>query len=64
MTLLNLIQILTPILVFFGSAFFWLLKRQDRKAAEDKLTFQDLYRQIVAIKEDVAFLKGKKAGSR
>ena len=56
----DFIKIIAPLVLFFWSMSFWLLKRQDRKAGEDKATFQDIYRQLVALKEKVAYLEGKR----
>lgn len=54
------VGIVVPLLVFFLSAFLWLMKRADRKTAEDKATFQDLYRTMNFMRERLAFLEGKR----
>ena len=56
-----IVGIVVPLTVFFLSAFLWLMKRMDRKAAEDKATFQDLYRTQNLIRERLSFLEGKRS---
>ena len=59
MTWIDLVKILLPLLIFFGTAFFWLWTRLEAKRLEDKATFVDIYQKVNKLNEHVAFLRGK-----
>lgn len=47
------------ILVFYGSAFFWLWTRIEEKRRDDKKTFIELYQKVGKLERQNAYMLGK-----
>lgn len=56
---LDLVKILLPIFIFFGTAFFWLWSRLEAKRLEDKNSFIDIYEKLRRLDSRVAYMLGK-----
>ena len=56
---IDLVKILSPLMIFFGTAFFWLWTRLESKRLEDKATFVDLYQKVNKLDKQIGWLLGK-----
>ena len=56
---LDLVKILLPIMIFFGTAFFWLWTRLEDKRKEDKQSFIAIFERLRILDSRVSYLFGK-----